>query len=111
MPCRRVTTLTFASLLAFGLTSCGALSVGREFPSPARDSIQKGTTGKADLERLFGKPAEVGIEDRDETWTWIYFKKGNPDLSKNLKVRFAPDGKVASYSFSSNFPEDMKTIR
>jgi hypothetical protein len=111
MAYRRLTVLTLALFLALGSAACGALSVGREFPSPARDAIKRGATAKGDLERMFGKPAEVGIEDGDETWTWIYFKKGNPDLSKNLKVRFAADGKVGSYSFSSNFPDDMKTMR
>lgn len=111
MAYRRLTALTLALFLAFGSAACGAFSTGREFPSPARDAIAKGATGKGDLERMFGKPTQVGIEDGDETWRWLYFKKGNPDLSKDLTVRFAADGKVRSYSFSSNFPDDMKTIR
>ena len=31
------------------------------------------------------------------------------DLSKQLEATFNPQGVVKSYSFSSNFPEDMKT--
>jgi hypothetical protein len=97
---------------AVGLPACASVfSTGRDFPSPARETIRSGTTAKADLVRLFGEPTQVGIEDGDQTWTWLYFKKGEPDLSKTLTVRFRPDGVVKSYSFSSNFPEDMKTLR
>ncbi len=107
--CRRLVLVT---VLTLGLAACASvLSVGREFPSPPRDAIRAGTTTKADLVKLFGEPTEVGIEDGDQAWRWIYFKKGNPDLSKNLSVRFAADGTVKSYSFSSNFPDDMKALR
>jgi outer membrane protein assembly factor BamE (lipoprotein component of BamABCDE complex) len=105
----RLLALPLAVLL--GLAACSGFAVGREFPSPRLDSIKNGATTKPDLQRVFGDPTEVGLEDGDETWSWYYFKKGNPDMSKNLKVRFAKDGKVASYSFSSSFPEDMKTLR
>ena len=100
-------------LLAVGLLlgACVGFSTGRDFPSPARDTIKNGTTTKADLTRLFGEPTQVGIEDGDQTWTWLFFRKGDVDLTKQLTVRFQPDGVVKSYSFSSNFPEDMKSLR
>lgn len=99
-------------LLALAVASCASVfTSGREFPSPARDAIRHGTTTKADLVRLFGEPTQVGIDDGDPTWTWLYFKKGDPDLTKQLTVRFTPAGIVKSYSFSSNFPEDMKALR
>lgn len=108
----RFRLLALACLLALGLASCASVfTSGREFPSPARDAIKTGTTSKADLVRLFGEPTQVGIEDGDATWTWLYFKKGDPDLTKTLHVRFQPDGIVKSYSFSSNFPDDMKALR
>ena len=113
MSCCRVLRLgALALLLAFGLAACASVfSTGRDFPSPARDTIKSGTTTRADLVRLFGEPTQVGIDDGDPSWTWIYFKKGDPDLTKQLTVRFGPDGVVKSYSFTSNFPEDMKTLR
>jgi hypothetical protein len=49
------------------------------------------------------------VRDGDESWTWYYYKKGSPDLSKQLDVTFTPGGVVKSHSFSSNFPDDMKT--
>ena len=98
-------------ILALGLAACAVFATGRDFPSPARDTIRNGTTTKADLVRLFGEPTQVGVKDGDQTWTWYYFKKGDPDLTKQLEVTFTPSGVVKSYSFSSNFPEDLKTLR
>jgi hypothetical protein len=113
MPCHRILRLWALSLgLVFGLTACGSvLSVGRDFPSLARDAIRNGATTQAELVRLFGEPNQVGIKDGDQTWTWYYFKKGEPDLTKQLEVTFTAGGVVKSYSFSSNFPEDMKALR
>lgn len=108
----RFRLVALACLLALGLVSCASvLTTGREFPSPARDAIRDGTTTKADLVRLFGEPTQVGVKDGDSTWTWYYFKKGDPDLAKQLEVTFTPAGVVKSYSFSSNFPADMKALR
>ncbi|HEV8310237.1 MAG TPA: hypothetical protein VGW35_21445 [Methylomirabilota bacterium] len=107
---RRLVLLSAGLILA--LASCASVfSTGRDFPSPGRDAITTGTTAKPDLLRLFGEPTQVGIDDGDPTWTWLFFKKGNPDLTKQLTVRFRADGVVKSYSFTSNFPEDMKTLR
>lgn len=110
MPRRRLAAVVL--VLAIGVTACASvLAVGRDFPSPTRETIQNGTTAKADLVRLFGEPSQVGIKDGDQTWTWYYFSKGTPDLSKQLEVTLTPAGVVQSYSFSSNFPEDMKALR
>jgi hypothetical protein len=98
--------------IALGLGACASvLSTGRDFPSPARDAVKNGATTKADLVRLFGEPVQVGVKDGDSTWTWYFFRKGDPDLTKQLEVTFTAAGVVKSYSFSSNFPEDMKTLR
>ena len=93
------------------LTACAALTVGREFPAPAKDTIRNGVTTKAELVRLFGEPTQVGIDDGDTTWTWVYFKHGDPQLTKQLQVRFTDRGVAKSYSYSSNFPEDMRTLK
>lgn len=116
MPYGRLTALTLLFLLVLGLTACASMfTAGREFPSPKPDAIKNGATTKADLVQLFGEPAQVGVKDGDPTWTWYYFRKGQksgePDLSKQLDVTLSSAGVVKSYSFSSNFPEDMKTLR
>jgi hypothetical protein len=108
---RRTLAVLFIGV-ALALGACASvLSTGRDFPSPARDTVKNGATTKADLVRLFGEPVQVGVKDGDSTWTWYFFRKGEPDLTKQLEVTFNPEGVVKSYSFSSNFPEDMKTLR
>jgi hypothetical protein len=50
------------------------------------------------------------MKDGDQSWTWYYLKKStDSELSKQLEVTFNAQSMVKSYSFSSNFPEDMKT--
>jgi outer membrane protein assembly factor BamE (lipoprotein component of BamABCDE complex) len=106
---RRI-ALSCVVLLALGVAACAAFSFGREFPSPKPGAeIRNGTTAKADLLKMFGEPTQVGVKDGDQTWTWYYAKKGSDrEYSKTLDVTFGPEGVVKSYSFSSNFPEDMK---
>lgn len=101
-----------ALLLALALGACAGLTLGRDFPSPTRDTIQNGVTAKADLVRLFGEPTQVGLDDGDPTWTWLFVRRtADQELTKQLTVRFDPRGVVKSYSFTSNFPEDMARLR
>ena len=109
----RLTALTTVLAFAVSLAACGALSTGREFPSvkPGME-IKNGVTTKADLLKMFGDPTQVGMKDGDQTWTYYYWKKGSGkegDLAKQLDITFNAQGVVKSNSFSSNFPEDMKT--
>lgn len=102
------------ALLALVLTlgACAGLTLGREFPSPTRETIRNGVTAKADLVRLFGEPTQVGLDDGDPTWTWLFVRRTTDrELTKQLTVRFDPRGAVKSYSFTSNFPEDMARLR
>ena len=109
----RLAALTSIVAFAVSLAACSALSTGRDFPSPKPGAeIKNNATTKADLLKMYGEPTQVGMKDGDQTWTWYYFKKGtgkDGDLSKQLEATFNPQGVVKSYSFSSNFPEDMKT--
>ena len=104
--------LTFLLLCLVTLAACGGLTIGREFPSPTRETIRGGITAKADLVRLFGEPTQVGIDDGDTTWTWIYVRRTtDQELTKQLTVRFRNGGVVKAYSYTSNFPEDMRTLK
>lgn len=108
--------MRLARLLSLGvalllLAGCVSFKAGREFPSPEPGMIVAGKTGKAELRRVFGEPYEVGLDSGDPTWTWFFGQTGGGDRSKNLTVRFSPDGTVKSYSFSSNFPEDMQRFK
>jgi len=94
------------------LAGCLSFKFGREFPSPEAKMIVIGTTDKASLERMFGAPYQVGLDNGDQTWRWFYGQRdSNTELSKDLSVRFNADGIVRSYAFSSNFPADMKRLR
>jgi hypothetical protein len=91
---------------------CLSFKFGREFPSPEPKMIVAGKTDKATLERVFGEPFQVGLDSGDQTWRWFYGQRNtDTELSKDFAVRFNPDGTVKSYSFSSNFPDDMKLFK
>src|SRR5262249_8808990 len=109
----RLLALTTVLVLAVSLAACSALSPGRDFPSvkPGME-IKNRATRRADVLKMLGQPNQVGIKVGDQTWTWYYFKKSadkGPDLPKQLEVTFNAQSVVKSYSFSSNFPDDMKT--
>jgi len=94
------------------LTGCISIKFGHEFPSPDAKLIVAGKTDKATLERLFGSPYQVGLDSGDQTWRWFYGQReSGTELSKDLSVRFNADGTVKSYSFTSNFPEDMQRLK
>jgi hypothetical protein len=104
----RLLSLGVALLL---LAGCVSFKAGREFPSPEPSTIVAGKTGKSELRRAFGEPYEVGLDSGDPTWTWFFGRSGGEDRSKSLTVRFNADGTVKSYSFSSNFPDDMQRLK
>jgi hypothetical protein len=94
------------------LAGCISIKFGRDFPSPEPTMIVVGKTDKASLERAFGEPYQVGLDSGDQTWRWFYGQRAsNTEMSKDLAVRFNADGTVKSYSFSSNFPEDMTRLK
>jgi hypothetical protein len=105
----RLLPLAVALLL---LAGCVSFKAGREFASPEPSTIVAGKTGKSELRRTFGEPYEVGLDSGDPTWTWFFARSGSgEDRSKSLTVRFNADGTVKSYSFSSNFPDDMQRLK
>ena len=88
----------------------GCVSVGRDFPTPTQDIIKNGVTTGVELLQRFGSPTQVGIENGDQTWSWVYVRAGGlgQPLSKELRVRFDDRGVVKSYSYSSNLPEEVQ---
>jgi hypothetical protein len=94
------------------VAGCAALKAGRAFPSPDPAQITANVTDKAALERMLGAPYQVGLDSGDQTWRWFYAEHGSDEeVSKDLTVRFNANGTVKSYSFTSNFPEDMRKYR
>jgi hypothetical protein len=93
-------------------SACSALQVGHEFPSPNTTQIKADVTDKAALLSIFGEPYQVGIDNGDQTWRWFFAQRSGSDaITKDLTVRFNASGTVKSYSFTSNFPEDMRKLR
>lgn len=109
---RRRAWLLSLMTLAFVAAGCLSINFGHPFPSPRPASIQVGVTDKAALERMFGPPYQVGIDSGDQTWRWFYGQRSSGrEVTKDLTVRFNPNGTVKSYSFASNFPEDMSRLK
>ncbi len=51
----------------------------------------------------------MGIDSGDATWRWFYGQRNwGTEKTKDLSVRFNGDGRVKTYSFTSNFPDDMR---
>ena len=99
-------------IVALVASACASLRVGKEFPSPDAAQIKPNTTDKAALAQLFGDPYQVGIDSGDLTWRWFYAQSGaSSTTSKDLTVRFNANGTVKSYSFTSNFPEDLRKLK
>ncbi|MCZ7625264.1 MAG: outer membrane protein assembly factor BamE [Candidatus Methylomirabilis sp.] len=104
-PYRRVLSLGFLVVLL-----AGCVSVGEEFRTPTAEMIKNGVTTRAELLQLFGSPTQVGIEDGNQTWTWVYVRAGGigRPLSKELHVTFNDRGIVKSYSYTSGLPEEVQ---
>src|SRR3990170_112203 len=66
--------LVYSLIISFVIfVSCA--TVGKDFPG--RDmvkNIQTGKTTKLEILDMFGAPYRRGIEDGDETWTYVYWK-------------------------------------
>jgi len=63
-------------------------------------------------ERLQSLHRVVKLVAFNKIWRWFYGQRDSgQEVSKDLNIRFNPDGTVKSYSFSSNFPEDMQRLK
>jgi hypothetical protein len=94
------------------LASGCAIKYGRPFLSPDAGMIAMDRTEKTTLRKMFGEHYQMGIDSGDETWRWVYAEYGvGGGTNKDFTVRFNPNGTVKSYSFMSNFPEDMSPAK
>jgi hypothetical protein len=99
-------------LVATLSTGCISGKLGREFSSPDPRAITVGKTDKAEIQRLFGEPYQVGIDSGDATWRWFFGQRSwGTERTKDLSVRWNSDGTVKSYAFTSNFPNDMTRLK
>jgi len=94
------------------LAGCVSLRIGREFPSPDAHWIIAGKSDRWGLQRMLGEPYQVGFENGDPTWRWLYVRRDPAGaVSKDLIVRFNADGIVKTYSFTSNFADDLHRLK
>lgn len=91
---------------AFSITAC--VTNGDDFPSELT-WIKEGVTKKADVKTLLGEPYSVGSYSGKPSWTYgyYYYKLVGKSNQKELKFYWNPDDTVASYSFTSSFPDDI----
>ena len=85
----------------------GCLTVGDEFNSEV-SWIQKDTTTRAQVTAKIGEPFRTGYDTGLLTYTYAFYRYSvfRPTRTKDLTVRFNPNGTVQSYSFASSFDED-----
>jgi hypothetical protein len=100
---RRISHRLAAAALALPLLASACVTVGRDFPVGPVSEIQIGTTTQADVQRMFGDPWRVGVENGQRTWTYGLYRYSvfAPARTRDLKIRFDSSGAVASYTFDS----------
>lgn len=102
---KTILAIAFVALLA------GCASSGRKFDTMAVGMVQKGTTTKAEVQKLVGLPQNIGRDsDGNETWTYSYtratakgtsfipiagaFMGGVDTQDQRFVVKFNPEGVV-----------------
>lgn len=94
-------TLLFSCLL---LSACA--TVGNDFDHALVATVKSGTTTKAEVLGLFGKPFKTGMQNGSEIWIYetnTYSVSGN-DTSKNFTLVFDKSGVVQSHQMMSSAP-------
>lgn len=110
-PCpHRPSRATMGLLICFLLGSAlaGCATIGQEFNVAAVDQIVIGQTTRVDIERMFGPPWRVGVEDGHPTWTYGYYKYKlfGRTKTRDLVVRFDDRNVVRSFTFNTTERED-----
>jgi outer membrane protein assembly factor BamE (lipoprotein component of BamABCDE complex) len=98
-------------MLVSAILLAGCATIGWEFPVANVDQIQIGKTTRDDVQRLFGTPWRVGVEDGHPTWTYGHYKYKlfGQAKSRDLLVRFDANNVVRSYTFNTTEKEDRST--
>jgi len=96
-----------AAIVFLVLGAAGCISAGRPFAYDKVRSIQLNKSTAADVTSMFGDPYRKGVEDGDTTWTYVddHFNIAGGQATRDLFIRFGPDGTVKSYSYNSNVPD------
>jgi hypothetical protein len=94
--------ITFA---LFAMTGCA--DIGKPFDPALAETIVKGKTTLADIQKTFGEPFKKGIQNGDRVWVYEYneYKGSSNSLSKNLTVVFDDNDIVKSHQTMSTSPK------
>ena len=95
--------------LALATSLGGCLPFGAAFPTEPVPRLERGVQSQADVQRMFGEPFRVGLDDGDLTWTYLHGRYSllGDTTSRDLVIRFDAQGKVSSYSFNTTEPSDL----
>src|SRR5262245_47408011 len=106
IPMRRLAALP----AALGLAGC--FTIGREFETTQLQWLRAGETKKAEVLEKLGTPFRIGVDTGDPTWTYGYYRYAlvGSTTTKDLVIRWAADGSVKSFTFSTSFPEEKETL-
>jgi hypothetical protein len=99
-----IARVTGCAVLVAVLSAC--LTVGRDFPVDQVGQIAIGKTTRDEIHQMFGVPWRTGLEDGRRTWTYGHYryKLIGTTETRDLVVRFDPNGVVASYTFNAAPP-------
>ena len=97
-----------ASLATAATLTGGCATVGYEFPSMGVTQLQVGVTTQSQAKQLFGNPWRVGWEDGKRTWTYGQYNYYlfAPAKTRDLVLRFNPQGILQSYSYNTTETEE-----
>lgn len=71
----RTLLVILLSVVLVGCASSGNKLIAKESAQSVKDKIQKGSTTKTDITKLFGKPNSVTLNsDSKETWVYVFSK-------------------------------------
>lgn len=101
---------TQAAVAAVLLAGC--ITVGRPFEATELQWLKAGETGKAEVLARLGTPFRIGVDAGDPTWTYGYYRYRviGETTTKDLVIRWAPDGRVKSFTLNTSFPEERETL-
>ena len=104
---RRLVSLKTALLSSPAFRPAGPIAAGALFGDGVPPAIEIGKTTMEDLLREFGRPYDRGVVDGRPVWTYVddRLPPFGARSSKNLIIRFRPDGRVVSFSFNANRDE------
>jgi len=98
------------ALVVLGLSGC--VTLGRDFTTTDLAWLKPGETAKAAVLEKLGNPFRVGVDAGDPTWTYGYYRWNafSDSQTKDLVIRWAPDGRVKTFTLNTSLPEEKSAL-